>query len=486
MSNRRVRKRVSQTSAIARRAAKAWASVTARPLQACFVGLLSIAATWAVLTKSLPYALAPTSPNTALALDPNNPEALLVKAEELRTKLVALSSLGLEKTKEDQDESRDGQANTLSRLPRASEDGGDPYEGREALRAEIRNLAVRALANDEMNAGAFRALAEVTAGTDQVRLLMQASLDHSRHDSIAAFWLLNDAYYHKNFKEALRYSDLLLRTRPELETYIFGYLSLIAEAPGGRDLIVDRLALEPAWRSKFFASLPSQARNTATPLSIMTGLRDTGNPVKAGELAPYLNFLIGTDRIDLAYNAWLQFLPSEQLERLGFLTNASFESKPSGLPFDWEIGAGVNAIADIVPLGKNSVGNALHIHFSDGRVRFPEVSQVLLLAPGHYHLEGKLRGAILGKRGLRWQIGCATGDYRLLGETEMLLGESLQWRIFSLEADVPQHAECHGEKLWLFHDSRSASEELVSGEVWFSDLKLERIQTETAQWTPQR
>ncbi len=57
----------------------------------------------------------------------------------------------------------------------------------------------------------------------------------------------------------------------------------------------------------------------------------------------------------------------------------------------------------------------------------------------------------------------------------MLLGQSLQWRIFSLEADVAQFEECRGQTLRLFHDSRSASEELLHGEVWFSDLHLERI-----------
>ena len=327
-------------------------------------------------------------------------------------------------------------------------------------------------------------MAEVTGGPDQVRLLMQEALVHSRHESVAAFWLLNDSYYRRDFKEALRYSDLLLRSRPELETYVFGYLSLIAELPGGRDLLVEQLASEPAWRSKFFVSLPAQARNVNTPLSVMMALKDAGKPIRDEEFAPYLNFLIGTDRIDHAYNAWLRFLPNARLERLGLLANASFETKPSGLPFDWEIGAGVNVMSEIVPLGKTGAGNALRIRFSDGRVRFPEISQILLLSPGRYRLEGKLRGAITGKRGLRWQLRCATGEHRVLGETDMLLGELLQWRIFSFEADVPPYAECRGETLRLFHDLRSASEELVSGEVWFSNLKLERLQSETAQWTP--
>ena len=63
--------------------------------------------------------------------------------------------------------------------------------------------------------------------------------------------------------------------------------------------------------------------------------------VSIKELAPYLSFLIRTDRIDVAYNAWLQFLTKSQLEKVELLTNGRFESTPSGLPFDWRIGPGI-------------------------------------------------------------------------------------------------------------------------------------------------
>ena len=92
---------------------------------------------WLVVTKSLPYALAPTRPDTALALNPNNPVALLVKAEERRAKLVALSSIGGEKAKGAEDDGRDGRSNTLSRLPEAKESGDEPLGERENLRGEI-------------------------------------------------------------------------------------------------------------------------------------------------------------------------------------------------------------------------------------------------------------------------------------------------------------------------------------------------------------
>ncbi len=65
----------------------------------------------------------------------------------------------------------------------------------------------------------------------------------------------------------------------------------------------------------------------------------------------------------------------------------------------------------------------------------------------------------------------------------MLLGQSMRWRVFSFDAEVPQLDECSGEIVRLIHDSRSASEELLSGEVWFSDLRLKRVPPVTALWS---
>ena len=483
MSQRQGRKRQSYRRRITGPIARLWAALLENPSKSALVGFLSLMFLWLVLTKSLPYALAPNSPDTALALNPNNPVALLAKAEEHRAKLVALTSIGLEKPKGTEDDGREERSNTLSRLPKAKESEAEPLE-RETLRGEIRDLALRALANDPLNARAIRLLAEVISETDQVHQLMQKAYEHSRRELIATFWLLNDSYYRKDFKATLRYSDILLRTRPELGTYIYNYLALLASEPEGRILLVDRLAAEPDWRPAFFQVFPRSSKDADAPLLVMTALRDAGKPASDKEVAPYLKFLISINRVDAAYNAWLQILTPAQLEKVELLTNGRFESKPSGLPFDWWIDPPKNAVADFVPLGKNSAENAFHIRFGDGRVQFPQMSQVLLLPPGHYRLEGNLRGAISGKRGLRWQIRCVSGSQKILGETEMLLGQSPQWRVFAFDVEVPQLPECSGEILRLFHDARSASEELLSGEVWFSDIRLTHMLSVTAAWAP--
>ena len=143
------------------------------------------------------------------------------------------------------------------------------------------------------------------------------------------------------------------------------------------------------------------------------------------------------------------------------------------MAFDWQIARGLNSVAEFVSLGAQSE-RALHASFGGGRVQFPEVSQVVILPAGKYRLEGKLRGSIVAKRGLRWQLRCTNGSH-VLGETDMLMGQSQQWRTFTLEAEVPQTEDCRGQTLRLFHNSRSASEELISGEAWFSGLHLERV-----------
>ncbi len=436
---------------------------------------LSLALVWLVLTKSLPFALAPSAPDRALALNPNNPAALIAKARQIRARLLALSTTPPEAAGGG---TSSGHANTIARLPEPKNGGSrpEPAGEREALRNEIAALATRALANDPLNAEAFRLLAETVDDPGRARVLMQDAVKHSRREGVALFWLLNDSFYRKDYQSALSYADIMLRTRPELTKYILNYVSLIAEDPEGLSLLVKVLAKGPKWREQFLESFPGSMRQIDTPLKLMAGLKESGSPPSSKELAPYLDVLIGKNRVDAAYNAWLQFLPAPELANVRLLTNGNFESSPSGLPFDWRIAPGLNSVAELVAPASDGRGRFLHMSFGSGRVKFPELSQIVLLGPGRYRLEGQLRGRIVAKRGLRWQLACATGSRQVLAQTDMLLGETQQWRVFTLEAVVPEGQDCVGQALRLFHDSRSASEEFISGEIWFGGLHLERIQ----------
>ncbi len=126
MSKRHGRKRYSYRRVITKCAVSCLAGLMENPSKTALVGLLSLVSIWLILTKSLPYALAPTRPDTALALNPNNPAALLAKAEELRVKLVAITSAGSERARGTGKEGHEERPNTLSNLPVAKEGGDEP------------------------------------------------------------------------------------------------------------------------------------------------------------------------------------------------------------------------------------------------------------------------------------------------------------------------------------------------------------------------
>lgn len=463
-------------------------AVVTHPLRAGLLGLAGTLLAWLVLTRSLPDALVDTNPDLALILSPDHPGALITKAEGLRSRLLELTVKANVKdlppavaSKTRLQHNADNVATGVGRhaapniAPVIAADPQTLAAERNALRVEIGGLARRVIRHDPLNARAFRLLAEVTDDVEQVRALMQAAAKRSRRESIAIFWLLNDSFVAKDFARALDHADILLRTRGQLTPYVMSYLGSIAEDPLGRPLIIQRLAAAPSWRRGFFSELPRNVRDPRTPLELMIALKDAGKPVAQSELGPYLAFLIGNNLVEQAYNSWLQLLPKEQLAGLGLLTNASFELDPSGLPFDWVIARPLNAVVELAAAREASGARALHIGFGTGRIRFPETSQVVMLAPGRYRLEGKLRGTIIAKRGLRWQLRCIYGTKRMLAETDMLLGQFPGWRTFDFEVEVPDNGDCRAQTLRLFHDSRSASEELITGDIWFDDLRLARL-----------
>ncbi|MBJ7532746.1 hypothetical protein JDN40_01235 [Rhodomicrobium vannielii ATCC 17100] len=441
--------------------------IKAHPGRFTFLCALGVFLILLIATKSLPYALAPYDPDLALRLNSSNPAALIAKAERLRVQLWNLNQ-GSRATSGDADVSLD----TISSLPPAQQAEIPESLERSRLRDGIRSLALRALERDPLNATAFRLLGEIADTPDRARVLMREAVRRSQRDAVAQFWLLNDSFLRNDFKSALGHAEILLQSHPKLSVYVFSYLTLLAEDPEGRRFLLPRLARAPAWRPHFFEVLPRNMQKADTPATLMLALKGTANPLTASEVAPYLDALIAKNLIDVAYNAWLQFLPPTELETVSQITHPNFEREPSGLAFDWRVHPGVNASVEFVPIER---GHAMYFHLGEGRIQFPDVKQFVLFSAGSYRIEGKLKGRITGKRGLRWQMRCAHGTQRVIGETEQLVGRSEQWRNFGFSFDVPHTDECKGQMLRLYHDARSPSEEFVSGEVRFAELRLTRL-----------
>jgi hypothetical protein len=288
--------------------------------------------------------------------------------------------------------------------------------------------------------------------------------------------MLQRSFATKDHAKTVFYADTFLRKRPQLIKHVVPMLARLAES-GDKDAaaaLSDVLASDPPWRHAFFARLPQGVADARTPLNLLLGVKATDKPPTTQELETYLRFLIGKKLYELAYYTWLQFLPAEELGKIGYIANSSFESTPSGLPFDWVIAQGTGATIDIAALPGEPVGHGLLLELGPGRADFRGVSQLLLLTPGSYRLEGKFKGETRGARGLQWSVRCAGSGKAALGEGPMFVGVEPKWSDFDFAFTVPD-ADCRAQELRLVLAARSASEQLVSGAVWYDELRIARL-----------
>lgn len=467
------------------------------------IGLLLV---WLVATKSLAAHYAESDPEWALRLNSLEPVALTRLAESLLSTKAAESE-GPKGFKEGGSgaepepspsapsataESRD-LAGSLSKVasqalkkpptgePSGATPAGEVAEPTTEARNEAARLAALALSGNSMDARAIRLLGQVAeAGGDTVQTgrYMKLAVSLSQRESYAVYWLMIHAYESQDYGTALHYADVLLRTRSRGPDLAAPVLTRLAENKDANSEVKKLLAQNPPWRGQFFNAMLASISDARTPLDLMLALKDTPKSPTVGEIARYLDFLVGKKFFDTAYYAWLQFLPNDELSTVGLLYNGSFERQPSGQPFDWSMTQGEGADASRVERPDSGDQHALSIKFGHGRVAFPGVRQMTMLAPGKYALMGLSQGLVRGPRGLVWRVSCAVSDVRL-GESQMIFGSGRNWKAFEFGFEVPPQ-DCRAQKIHLVLDARSASEQLVSGEILFDELNIIRLPAEGA------
>jgi len=404
--------------------------------------IVGLALCWLVVSHSLVAYWSATAPQTALFLRSKEPKALVALAD------AELNDKGAQE---------DDKQLTPERLRR------------------LREQVQAAVMTDPLPSRAYRLLgqiAELQGFANEAEKFMRAATRHSLNESFAVYWMMRKNFERKNYAATAYYADALLRSTNRIDVTL-PVLARMSEDKTGKREIEKLLSANPSWRSSFFSALGGYVTDARTPLELFFSLKDTPASPTAEELNAYQAWLIKHDLYDLAYYVWLQFMPSEKLEGVGFLYNGDFEAHPSGAPFDWQWPASKNVIADFVSRPQNSLDHALMIEFGPGQVEFPTINQVIMLPPGPYLFKGSLMGDVVGPRGLQWSVSCIKGG--TIGQSEMILGSFGNWRNFKFPFTVPDSG-CVAQSLQLTLAARSASEQLVSGEIWFDDISISRKQ----------
>jgi hypothetical protein len=450
------------------------------------LALLGLFLVGAVLTKGLSAYLADEAPNAALIASSHNPTALLNLAED---KLAAdegfkILDPALSPPRNLGPGSSFAKGDVVAAPSAVVEP--EPAEGRKqstlppAELEEIQSLAEAAIREDPLSARAFRILgqiSEVTSDEARTEALMKAAVQRSQLQSIAANWMMRKSYQDKNFKEALRYADVLLRTRPQALRYVIPLLGKIAEDPFGAGDLKLLLTNDPPWRPQFLSDFPRAVTDARTPLDILLSLKDSANPPSGKDLRPYLDFLIQHGFYDLAYYTWLQFLPPQRLAQAGYLFNGSLDAPPSGTPFDWTLTEGTGVAAQVGASGDKPGERGLSIQFGPGRVDYRDISELIMLSPGSYQFHGTYKGDLVSERPLEWRVVCANKEQTIIGRGIVTRGGSSgELQDLDFPMTVPQ-TNCPAQYVKLVFDARSASEKFIAGSIWFDDFKIVRNET---------
>ncbi len=449
---------------------------------------------WLVVTRTLASYVGTVDPEAALFLQPSEPNALVVHAEAELLRLLGVSTSGGPADSDpvdvvDGEGFSENRLGSISRLAKqalthgfeANKSGSAGEEQRvrgpaltDTQLAPIRQFAIRSLQSRPVNADAMSLmarLADARGQTGQTAQLMETALRLSVRESYAAYWLFEKRLSAGDIAGALKYADILLRTRATSMGFVAPKLAKLAQSSENRAQLTALLATDPPWRKTFLVRLMALITDARTPLFQFLELKKTGAPPTHAELAIYLNFLAGKKFHDLAYYTWLQFQPTEMLGKLKPVKNGSFEQAPDGGPFDWTITSRSGVRASITPHPTKPGLNVLAIQFRANRAYEPSVRQTLLLPPGSYQLTGQFASSLLGPRGLVWRVTCLNGT--TLTTTDVMRGAAPGWNPFSANFVVPQK-DCRVQHLSVALDDSRATERFISGAIRFDDLSIER------------
>lgn len=439
--------------------------ISAHPLRSAIAGGLALVCLGLILTTTLPMALARRVPGLALRLDANNSVALVTQALNLRDEMLSLlppvQLVDQKPVKDDRDLGLDARTERSERIKQ--------------IKFDMADLAKRAIAADPLDATAYRLMAETSSDRDETRRLMTEAFARSRHETAAAFWLLNAAYERHDPVDIADKADVLLKTRRQLDAYTLSYFYTLIGSEEGRAQVVKALVAEPRWRSRFFLNARLNLSSPDDMLKLFLALKAAGSPASGEEVTPFLeNSLAQDGDIVGIYNTWLQLLPEDALGDLRPVNNIDFSSDPNGTPFDWRFPKRTNVSLTLSKDPDGGDQRILGVHFPIGRIVFGGVEQVVFLRPGSYRFTAQFSGNLASKRGMRWTVACY-GNPDRIGASDQLLGQQRGWQVFIFDFTVPDDGSCGAQNLRLVHDSRSPSEEYATGDVNFRKLNITRL-----------
>ena len=305
------------------------------------------------------------------------------------------------------------------------------------------------------------------------RLALRAA-DRSYRNFSAQTAAINLSMSKKDFPDATRRIDGLLRSGPEFSKNYFPMLLNISSLPEGLSATVNMLASDPPWRKQFIDYATNIPEQQSIVYSVLAGLRDAKAEVLPSELRAYLSKLFERKDYESAYFVWLDFLSASELRKTGLIYDGGFDLPPHNLFYGWNIYPIANADVSIAAQSGTANDLALKIDFQSSHFAGVAIYQFLRLDAGSYHLSlDASADHVKADGGVLWEIRCAeSGVFIGLGEP---INSSRPKAAYEFDFKVTDQ-QCQTQELVFVTASRSALDQVVSGKMIFDNFKITKIE----------
>ena len=338
---------------------------------------------------------------------------------------------------------------------------------------QMRHAVGLALAQDPSNAKGMRLLGQFQPAA-QAQPFMEMALELNKRDGVANVWFMQNGLARRDYPSALQYVDRLLRSEPVLMSRLAPMLGAMLDSEDASDAVVKLLVARPPWMDAVLPLIVQATSTPESPMKIFNSFIDSNISINNSLKNMYFYKLVRSNNASIAYDAWIQMLPQDQLTELNNLFNGNFRLPLSQSPFDWVIGNGNNTRITIEHIREEGELNTLSLSYSGGQAGPHYVVQIIRDEPGIYSFSGFYKGQIRSDRGHLWRLTCGP-DYssRVIGKSTLISGSFDQWTPFRFDVTIPSQ-QCDTQQVQLLLDYRTDSEARVSGKIYYRGLAISR------------
>lgn len=315
-------------------------------------------------------------------------------------------------------------------------------------------LARQALSAFPADALATRVLGEAQnalqpgSGTAMLQL---ASLTGWR-DRPTQSWVIERALTGGDYRTGTMRAEALARLRSNPST-TYAFMRILTLQPEARDLLVESLARQPAWRTSFLMNDDPKTPEQLSGMALMlTALAQTSAPPTLPEARPIIDAMAREDRHLEAYDLYRVVAPDRIATGRNLVIDGTFERQAdeyfpgsANTIFDWRVFEAGESFAQVETVLDDRDNTALFVggaHGENGRL----AEKIVTLPAGRYNLSYRVRiedGE--GIDGLRWIVRCADANGARLAAEPLGGVEEEQWRTRTFAFEVP--SDCSAQVL---------------------------------------